>query len=204
MSDTPRTSALHSPSAITEPQCFLVVEHVSKTFPSNPQPVVALQDFSCTADTGAFLAVIGPSGCGKSSLLRIVAGLIKPTSGTVAINGKLVRGPGRDRGMVFQYYASFPWLTVRENVEFGLKIRHIPPEIRRVIANSFIEQVGLSGFEDAYPETLSGGMKQRVAIARTLANDPDMLIMDEPFGALDYQTDPACCPINVFSDEVQK
>src|SRR5208282_1897450 len=167
---------------------FLLVDRVSKVYPSRQGPVSALEDFSCSTGVGTFVAVVGPSGCGKTSLLRIVAGLMSPTSGKILVNGKEVQGPGPDRGMVFQSYTSFPWLTVRENVEFGLKMRHAPQEIRRSTARTLIAQVGLSGFEDAYPEALSGGMKQRVAIARTLANNPDMLIMDEPFGALDYQT----------------
>ena len=167
---------------------FLFVDSVSKVYPSRQGPVSALEDFSCSANVGTFLALVGPSGCGKSTLLRIVAGLMSPTSGKVLVSGKEVQGPGPDRGMVFQSYTSFPWLTVRENVEFGLKLRHVPKETRRSTAQTLITQVGLCGFEGAYPEALSGGMKQRVAIARTLANNPDMLIMDEPFGALDYQT----------------
>jgi len=176
------------PPTDAERSAFLVVDHVSKVFQSNREMVVALQDFSCSVDAGTFVAIVGPSGCGKSTLLRISAGLAQPTSGAVLVKGKKIEGPGPDRGVVFQSYTSFPWLTVRENVEFGLKLRNISEELRREASRRLIAQVGLSGFENAYPETLSGGMKQRVAIARTLANYPDILIMDEPFGALDYQT----------------
>ncbi|HTL29954.1 MAG TPA: ABC transporter ATP-binding protein [Tepidisphaeraceae bacterium] len=139
-------------------------------------------------DVGEFRVLLGPSGCGKSTILRLIAGLDRPDAGDVLVNGKRVAGPGRDRGMVFQKYTSFPWLTVAENVEYGLKINGTPKEERDRIVAPLIQEVGLAGFEKAYPDTLSGGMQQRVAIARTLALRPGVILMDEPFGALDAQT----------------
>lgn len=139
-------------------------------------------------DLGELRVLLGPSGCGKSTLLRMIAGLDYPTEGQILVNGTPVHGPGRDRGMVFQKYTSFPWLTVAENIAYGPKISGMPPAEIRPIVQHLIQAVGLSGFEKAYPETLSGGMQQRVAIARTLANRPQVVLMDEPFGALDAQT----------------
>src|SRR5438270_4050895 len=139
-------------------------------------------------DVGEFRVLLGPSGCGKSTLLRMIAGLDSPTSGEILVNGQLVTHPGKDRGMVFQKYTSFPWLTVRENVEYGMKINGVPQAERSETSNHLLAAVGLSEFADVYPETLSGGMQQRVAIARTLALRPSVILMDEPFGALDAQT----------------
>ncbi|MCC7154322.1 MAG: ABC transporter ATP-binding protein [Bryobacterales bacterium] len=139
-------------------------------------------------DIGEFRVVLGPSGCGKSTILRMIAGLDFPTSGEVLVNGRPVTGPGSDRGMVFQKYTSFAWLTVEGNVEYGLRIKGTPEHERRGIVSHLIQAVGLSGFEKAYPHTLSGGMQQRLAIARSLAVRPQVLLMDEPFGALDAQT----------------
>src|SRR5450432_2891083 len=139
-------------------------------------------------DIGEFRVLLGPSGCGKSTILRLIAGLDHPDSGEVLVNGVVVTGPGRDRGMVFQKYTSFPWLTVSQNVEYGLKINGVPEQERRQTVAHLIEAVGLAGFEKSYPDTLSGGMQQRVAIARTLALRPSVVLMDEPFGALDAQT----------------
>jgi ABC-type nitrate/sulfonate/bicarbonate transport system ATPase subunit len=139
-------------------------------------------------DIGEFRVLLGPSGCGKSTILRLIAGLDHPDSGEILVNGAPVTGPGRDRGMVFQKYTSFPWLTVYQNVEYGLKINGFPENERRQTVEHLIQAVGLSGFEKSYPETLSGGMQQRVAIARTLALRPSVILMDEPFGALDAQT----------------
>jgi NitT/TauT family transport system ATP-binding protein len=150
--------------------------------------VTALERISLDVADQEFAVIVGPSGCGKTSLLRLVAGLIEPTQGSITLDGTLVTGPGRDRGMVFQSYTLFPWLTVRDNVEFGLKIAGVSPAERARVASRFILQVGLEGFEDDYPKHLSGGMMQRVALARALANDPAILLMDEPFGALDSQT----------------
>ena len=139
-------------------------------------------------DIGEFRVLLGPSGCGKSTLLRLIAGLDRPDSGEVLVNDQPVHGPGQDRGMVFQKYTSFPWLTVADNIAYGLKINSVPEVQRKEIVAQLIREIGLSGFENAYPETLSGGMQQRVAIARTLALRPAVILMDEPFGALDAQT----------------
>ncbi|MBI4278417.1 MAG: ABC transporter ATP-binding protein [Armatimonadetes bacterium] len=135
-----------------------------------------------------FFCILGPSGCGKSTLLYLVAGLLKPTQGKILVGGRVVKGPGADRGLVFQEYALLPWRTVRENVALGLKIRGVSREERDAVARRFIHLVGLDGFERKYPHELSGGMRQRVAVARTLANSPDVMLMDEPFAAVDAQT----------------
>ncbi len=150
--------------------------------------LLALNNVSLEVKKGEFLALVGPSGCGKSTFLDIVGGMTQPSGGTVYIDGKPINGPALDRGIVFQGYALFPWRTARENVEFGLEAKGTPRSERETIARKYISLVGLSGFEDRYPYELSGGMKQRVAIARALAYDPDVLLMDEPFGALDAQT----------------
>ena len=139
-------------------------------------------------DIGEFRVLLGPSGCGKSTLLRMIAGLDKPTSGQVFVNGEIVTHPGRDRGMVFQKYTSFPWLTVADNIAYGMKINGVPEAQRKETVDRLLQSVGLSEFANVYPETLSGGMQQRVAIARTLALRPSVILMDEPFGALDAQT----------------
>ncbi len=139
-------------------------------------------------DIGEFRVILGPSGCGKSTLLRLIAGLDRPDSGEILVNDRPVHGPGKDRGMVFQKYTSFPWLTVADNISYGLRISGVPPEKCKETVAQLIQAIGLSGFEKAYPETLSGGMQQRVAIARTLAVRPAVILMDEPFGALDAQT----------------
>lgn len=148
----------------------------------------AIKDVNLTINKGEFISIVGPSGCGKSTLLDIIAGLAKPTEGEIYIDNKLITGPALDRGIVLQGYALFPWRTVRHNVEFGLEIKGIQKSQRRDISQKFIELVGLKGFEDRYPYELSGGMKQRVAIARALAYDPEVLLMDEPFAAVDAQT----------------
>lgn len=139
-------------------------------------------------DIGEFRVLLGPTGCGKSTLLRLIAGLDRPDSGQILVNGHLIHGPSRERGMVFQKYTSFPWLTVADNIAYGPSINGIPAAERAKIVAHLIEAVGLSGFENSYPDTLSGGMQQRLAIARTLANRPQIILMDEPFGALDAQT----------------
>lgn len=152
----------------------------------------AVQDVSFDVedkpDCGEVVVFLGPSGCGKSTILKAVAGLIEPTRGDVLLDGRRVDGPNRDRGMVFQAYTSFAWLTVRQNVEYGLRLRGIRAATRRERAQAIIQAVGLADFADRYPKDLSGGMKQRVAIARTLVNEPRVVLMDEPFGALDPQT----------------
>jgi ABC-type nitrate/sulfonate/bicarbonate transport system ATPase subunit len=139
-------------------------------------------------DVGEFRVLLGPSGCGKSTLLRMIAGLDKPTSGQVLVNGEIVTHPGKDRGMVFQKYTSFPWLTVADNIAYGMKINGVPEAQRKETVDRLLKSVGLTEFANVYPETLSGGMQQRVAIARTLALRPSVILMDEPFGALDAQT----------------
>ena len=150
--------------------------------------VQALAGISLSVQPRELAVIVGTSGCGKSTLLRIVAGLVSPSGGRVLVDGREVTGPGADRGMVPQAYTPFHWLTVRRNVEFGPSLRGVPAEARRAIAERYLALVGLSGFERAYPKELSGGMLQRVALARALANEPEMLLMDEPFGALDAQT----------------
>lgn len=148
----------------------------------------AIKQLDLTVKQGEFLAIVGPSGCGKSTFLDMIAGLAKPSSGEIFIDGKLIKGPALDRGIVMQGYALFPWRTVRKNVEFGLEIKNVPKQDRGKISQKYIEMVGLKNFADRYPHELSGGMKQRVAIARALAYDPEVLLMDEPFAAVDAQT----------------
>jgi NitT/TauT family transport system ATP-binding protein len=167
----------------------LGVRHVSKSFDlGKGRTVEAVRDVTFDVERNSICVLLGPSGCGKSTVLRMMAGLETPTAGEIAIGGRHVDGPGRDRGMVFQAYTSFDWLSVRNNVEFGMKINGVPASERRERAERFIQLVGLGKFADAYPSQLSGGMRQRVAIARTLANGPEVLLMDEPFGALDAET----------------
>jgi NitT/TauT family transport system ATP-binding protein len=164
---------------------ILKISGVSKTFPGG---TVALQATDLTVEENDFITILGPSGCGKSTLLRSVGGLESPSTGLIELDGKPVGGPGADRGMVFQSYTLFPWLTVLQNVCFGLREKGLPVAAQEAIARSFIAKVGLKGFENHYPKQLSGGMQQRTALARALANDPRILLMDEPFGALDHQT----------------
>lgn len=168
----------------------LKIEKLNKMYTSGKKNdgIHALKDIDLVVHEKEFAVIVGPSGCGKSTLLNIVGGLDFATSGIVKVDGKKVIRPGVDRGMVFQGYSLFPWLTVRKNVEFGLKIKNVDKAKRREISQKYIDMVNLNGFENALPKELSGGMKQRVAIARTLANSPSMLLMDEPFGALDAQT----------------
>jgi nitrate ABC transporter ATP-binding subunit len=167
---------------------ILTVRGVTKRFAVGDGEVEALAPIDLAIPKGEFVCMIGASGCGKSTLLRIVAGFEEPTTGDVSIDGKPITGPGRDRGMVFQDYALFPWLTVRENISFGPRQRHLPREEIDKTTDEFVRMVGLERFADRYPNQLSGGMKQRVAIARVLANDANILLMDEPFGALDALT----------------
>lgn len=166
----------------------LSVNNVSKTYGSGQRAVEALQNVSFSVAENELCVLLGPSGCGKSTLLNIVAGLEEPSSGSLRLDGEEIYGPARERGMVFQTYTSFPWLTVAENVEYGMKLNGVPKANRTERAKRFIDLVHLTKFRDAYPKSLSGGMKQRVAIARTLANEPEILLMDEPFGALDAET----------------
>ena len=164
------------------------VQNVHKAFELGGDEFVALGDVSLTIGENEFITVVDPSGCGKSTLMNILAGLDEPTSGTALVDGQEVHGPSPERGVIFQQYALFPWLTVRQNVEFGLKTAKVPATERRTTADHFIEMVGLKDFADSLPKTLSGGMKQRCAIARAYAMNPSILLMDEPFGALDALT----------------
>ncbi|OKI26899.1 ATP-binding protein [Streptomyces sp. CB03911] len=161
---------------------------VGRTYPVRDGEFTALDTVSLDIADGEFVTVVGPSGCGKSTLLGMAAGLVEPTSGRVLLDGVPVTGPGPDRGVIFQQYALFPWLTVRRNVEFGLRLAAVPAAERRRRAQYAIDLVGLTDFADALPKTLSGGMRQRCAIARAYAVDPQVLLMDEPFGALDALT----------------
>ena len=167
---------------------ILAIRGVTKRFAVGDGEVEALAPVDLSIPKGEFVCLIGASGCGKSTLLRIIAGFEEPTTGSVAISGKTITGPGSDRGMVFQDYALFPWMTVRENISFGPRQRHLPREEIARTADEFVRMVGLERFADRYPNQLSGGMKQRVAIARVLANNASILLMDEPFGALDALT----------------
>ncbi|MCC6198064.1 MAG: ABC transporter ATP-binding protein [Burkholderiales bacterium] len=168
----------------------LSIQDVTRTFPGvrGGLPTQALLPTTLAVADNDFITILGPSGCGKSTLLRIVAGLDTPSAGRVLLDGAPVTRPGADRGMVFQSYTLFPWLTVRENVCFGLRERGVPPARQHDAARYWIDKVGLAGFENHFPKMLSGGMQQRTAIARALANDPKILLLDEPFGALDNQT----------------
>jgi ABC-type nitrate/sulfonate/bicarbonate transport system ATPase subunit len=168
----------------------LLIDGVSRVFPGvrGGAPTRALEPTRLEVAENDFITILGPSGCGKSTLLRIVAGLDRPSAGKVLLDGRTVKGPGPDRGMVFQSYTLFPWLTVSENIAFGLREKGVPPARRREIIGTYVERVGLIGFENHYPKQLSGGMQQRTAIARALANNPEILLLDEPFGALDNQT----------------
>lgn len=164
------------------------VRGLSKVFAKGKRKVVALDGMDLQVGDGEFVCLLGPSGCGKTTVLRIVAGLELPTEGEVLVHGKRVESAGPERGMVFQEFALFPWRTVRRNIEFGLEIRGVPERQRREASSKLIDLVGLRGFEDSHPDELSGGMRQRVGIARALANEPTVLLMDEPFGSLDAQT----------------
>jgi len=165
------------------------IQAVSRVFETaKGQRTQALQPVDFEVRDNDFVTILGPSGCGKSTLLRIVAGLDHATSGRVLLDGAPVEGPGADRGMVFQSYTLFPWLTIEQNIRFGLRERGMPETLQKERAAYFIAKVGLRGFEQHFPKQLSGGMQQRTALARALANDPRMLLMDEPFGALDHQT----------------
>lgn len=166
----------------------VVIKDVKKVYEGRNGPVVALNGANLEIQDNEFICVVGPSGCGKSTLLNILAGLLEPTSGEILVDGKPVEGTSVDRGVVFQQYALFPWLTVKKNVEFGLKLQKKSKEECEEIAMKYIKMVGLEKFTNSYPKELSGGMKQRVAIARAYAVNPSLLLMDEPFGALDAQT----------------
>jgi NitT/TauT family transport system ATP-binding protein len=172
------------------PDALMSVEGVGRTYPAvgDAPAVIALQDIDLHIARGEFVAICGPSGCGKTTLLELLSGLQRPTSGRVVLAGEEVTGPRREIGVVFQEESTFPWRTVLENVEFGLQMQGVGRGARRRRAAEMVELVGLAGFEHAYPHALSGGMRQRVAIARTLVCEPEVVVMDEPFGALDEQT----------------
>ena len=168
---------------------YIEAKNVNLTFnPPNRAPVTALQNFSVTVNEGEFVSIVGPSGCGKSTFLNVLLGLIPPVSGEMAIRGNAVTGPGQDRAMVFQEFGLLPWRTVMHNIELGMELKGIGKSDRRPACQEFIDMVGLTGFEGHYPHELSGGMKQRVGLARALATNPEVLLMDEPFAALDAQT----------------
>lgn len=168
----------------------LTIRHLTKIYFDlySGQHITAIQDVSLEVSEGEFVTIVGPSGCGKTTLLNVVAGFIPLTRGEVLLDGRLVQGPGPDRGVVFQSFALFPWKTVLDNVGFGLKMRGLPKVERDHIAREYVALVGLSGFEDRYPHELSGGMQQRVGVARVLANHPEVMLMDEPFASVDAQT----------------
>jgi NitT/TauT family transport system ATP-binding protein len=167
---------------------LLKIKNLSKLYIANGKELEALKDINLDIKENEFICFVGPSGCGKTTLLRIIAGLEEPSSGEVYINSEQIKGPGPERGMVFQEYSLFPWRTVMDNVAFGPELKGVPKQERYDSAKQYIEMVGLERFESRYPHELSGGMKQRVAIARALVNNPRALLMDEPFGALDAQT----------------
>ncbi|HRE22152.1 MAG TPA: ABC transporter ATP-binding protein [Rhabdaerophilum sp.] len=168
----------------------LVIENLSRIFPAvhGGQAVTALQPTNLSIGDNDFVTILGPSGCGKSTLLRMVAGLDRPTTGTITLDGRRITAPGPDRGMVFQSYTLFPWLTISQNIAFGLREKGVSEAESKETVAAYIDKVGLRGFENHWPKQLSGGMQQRTAIARALANDPAILLLDEPFGALDNQT----------------
>ncbi|PSN88338.1 nitrate ABC transporter ATP-binding protein [Candidatus Marsarchaeota G2 archaeon ECH_B_SAG-F08] len=182
-----RVMALEQKTVSTFKQ-ILKIEGISKSFVKDGKKVQVLEDVSFEVREGSFVSIIGPSGCGKTTLLRIIDGLVKPDSGKVLFNGELVTSPPPKMGFVFQQFGLLPWRTVRKNVEFGLELRGVNPEERKKIAERYIKLVGLEGFENHYPHELSGGMQQRVGLARALAIDPDVLLMDEPFASVDMQT----------------
>jgi len=182
-------AALQQAARKSEAPLKLVASDVRKQFSLRKgEKITAVEKMSFEVRENEMCVLLGPSGCGKSTVLKIVAGLEMPTSGSMRLDGREIVAPGRERGMVFQAYTSFPWLTVRQNVEYGLRINGMGAKERRERAEYYIDLVHLSKFRDVYPKQLSGGMKQRVAIARTLANEPALLLMDEPFGALDAET----------------
>jgi len=180
------------PAAVSLEPCVseLVIDNVSRIFPGARRraPTLALEPTNLTIPDNDFVTIVGPSGCGKSTLLRLIAGLDQPTTGRILLNGIPVSEPGPDRGMVFQSYTLFPWLTVADNIAFGLREKGTPAHWRTAIVREWLVRIDLVSFEHHYPKQLSGGMQQRTAIARALANDPAILLLDEPFGALDNQT----------------
>ncbi|MGA9564751.1 MAG: ABC transporter ATP-binding protein, partial [Candidatus Korobacteraceae bacterium] len=175
-------------TAIDEQTPKVALNDITLEYKTNGSTLLALDRINLRVKAGEFLCIVGPSGCGKSTLLHLIAGLQRPTSGTVLIDGKAVDGPGTDRILIFQELGLFPWLTVADNVEFGLKMKGVPKHERKLKVGHYLRLVQLSQFADSYIHQLSGGMRQRVALARALATEPDVLLMDEPFAALDAQT----------------
>lgn len=173
---------------IPEGQTLMRIDHLRVVYRTDESETVAVNDFTLDVKKGELISIVGPSGCGKTTILRSIAGLLQPTSGNITIGGKECTAPGSDRGMVFQDFALFPWRSVRQNVEFGMEIAGVPKEERRERSERYLKAVGLEKFADARIHELSGGMKQRVGIARTLVMHPAVVLMDEPFGALDAQT----------------
>jgi NitT/TauT family transport system ATP-binding protein len=180
------------------PEAYLELRAVAMRYGEGAQAVSALAAIDLAIAEREFVTIVGPSGCGKSTLLYLVGGFLQPSSGSIRLRGRLVEGPGRDRGIVFQRYSLFPWLTVRGNIAYGLQEKGLPRHERERIVGEHVRLVHLEGFEDRYPRELSGGMQQRVALAQTLACQPDILLMDEPFGALDAQTR------RILQDEVRR
>jgi ABC-type nitrate/sulfonate/bicarbonate transport system ATPase subunit len=181
-----KTNQLTSQPSLDQPKLELC--NLSKNFKNQGKSLVVLQDVNLQLYESEFVCIVGSSGCGKTTLLKIIAGLALPSSGEIRVDNEVVPGPGSDRGMVFQSYTLYPWLTVEDNVGFGLSLQKISKRERKQRSRYFLEMVGLTQFAQARPKQLSGGMKQRVAIARALANEPEVLLLDEPFGALDAQT----------------
>lgn len=181
MTENPVTAGLEARMASTN----IIAENVTKIYKTQKKETLAMENCSLEILENEFVCIVGASGCGKSTLLRMLAGLDFPTEGKVIVADKVVEGPGIDRGMVFQGYTLFPWLTVENNLKYGLKEKKLPKDKQEELTNRYLDIMGLKKFRQAYPKQLSGGMKQRVAIARALANEPDFLLMDEPFGALD-------------------
>ena len=184
---TPSSAA---PAAPTRPRASkIVASHIDKAYEAaKGKGTLAVHDVSLEIREGEFVCIVGPSGCGKSTILRMLAGLDFPTAGTITLDGRVIEGPGPDRGMVFQTYTLFPWMSVEDNIKFGPKNKGLPAAEQQALADRYLKVIGLEQFARAYPKELSGGMKQRVAIARALANKPEVLLMDEPFGALDPHT----------------
>ncbi|WP_121610827.1 ABC transporter ATP-binding protein [Mesobacillus foraminis] len=180
--------ALKSQVQVKQAEIEIDIQGLSKIYKTKKNTFQALDNVSLHVKNEEFVSILGPSGCGKSTILRILAGLEDATSGIVKVGGQEVAGPSAERGMVFQSYTLFPWLTVQENIEFGLKLKGMKAKQRKEISDKYLELVGLERFANSFGKELSGGMKQRVAIARSLANNPEVLLMDEPFGALDAQT----------------
>ena len=166
----------------------IIAAHIDKVYKSGKKEIKAIDDVTIDIQDNDFVCIVGPSGCGKSTILRMLAGLDFPTKGQIIMDDRNITGPGPDRGMVFQTYTLFPWMSVEDNIKFGLRIKKMPKEEQQEIADRYLEIIGLRKFAKSYPKELSGGMKQRVAIARALANQPEVLLMDEPFGALDPHT----------------